>query len=62
MEIEDCERIKVYCKFGQLTRDYHWRLVPSNQIELLGFNLRGLEKDDLISIVIYEEDPGTLAT
>ena len=58
--IENCELLKVYCKFGQLRRDYHWRLTPLNQIELLGFNLRGLEKDDLITIMIYEEDPGTL--
>lgn len=57
--ITNCEFLKVFYKFGELHRDYHWRLTPLNQVELLGFNLEILEKDDTIGISIYEEEPET---
>jgi len=58
--IEDCEFLRVYCKFGILDRDYSWRYTSNNEVELLGFNLTGLGVGDIITISIYKEDPGTI--
>lgn len=55
-QLPDCEYLKIYGKYGELERDKHWKLLVDNQtVRLIGFNLKGLSTNNILSFMIYSD-------
>lgn len=58
LEVSDERYLRLHGKFGFLDRDVHWRLKRDSTtvIEIMGFNLKSLEVNDYVTILIYVDD------
>lgn len=50
----DIRYLRVFGKYGELNRDFHYRISDTTNLEFIGFNLRVLDEDDYLTIVYYK--------
>ena len=55
-DIDDPYMLRIYGKFGELVRDYHWRIISPGVVEFVSFQLGSLDVGDNIWFALYEED------
>jgi len=53
-DVDDPYNMRVYGKYGQMMRDYHWRIVSTGTVEFLGFHLQSLKVGDNLWFAFYE--------
>lgn len=53
-EVDDILWIKIFGKYGELDKEYQYNLLSSDTIELLLFNLRKYDVDDILTVVVYK--------
>jgi hypothetical protein len=59
-DITDIYHIVVSTRIGELAPGFHYDIIDTNTIKLIGFNLKELDIDDKISFEIYQQDEQVL--
>ena len=52
--VEDCRALKIFGKFGELKRDFHWRVIDDDVVEFIGPKVFRMREGDVLAFVYFK--------